>query len=107
MAKMFRVKWGIPHPIEVEAEIPEWPNKDADGNTIYENTHFLKAEDAWPVLLREHEAGVSLHCSQVNQLRHQLRKAESDLVEATLHNEAAIKKQRDWARIKELEGGNG
>lgn len=80
MSIMYRVDYGKPVPTAVECEMPEYPNPDADGNTIYENTHFGWEEDAWERLEAEQTAGVSLETQSVIRLREQLAQAEKKLV---------------------------
>lgn len=82
--KMFKVVYGKSSPVEVEAEIPEWPNLDADGEEIFENTHFLNVDEAWEKLLIETAAGVSLNAMSVIRIRKDLAEMEKKLVDATL-----------------------
>jgi hypothetical protein len=34
MTKIFRAQYGTPHPVEVEAEFPAYPNHDSDGECL-------------------------------------------------------------------------
>lgn len=84
MSIMYRVDYGKPVPTAVECEMPEYPNKDADGNTIYENTHFGWEEDAREKLEAEQGAGVSLTTRRVTRIRVELDAAEKELVDAII-----------------------
>src|ERR1700677_2767321 len=70
MVKLYKVKYGQPAPVEVEAdEGSSWPHSDADGETIFRNTHFRKIEDAWTQHLAEHRAGLNLASAKLVQLK--------------------------------------
>jgi hypothetical protein len=85
----------LTEPIEVEAADPHWPARDAEGQMIFENTHFLDKERAWSYLIANREAHVSLSCMDVETRRHGLKKAEAELVEATLLLERAKKARKN------------
>lgn len=91
MTKMWKVVYGSPAPVEVEAKLPSWPNHDESGEKIYVNTHFLTLEAAWPKHLDEHRAGFSLTASRVKEMRQQLAEYEAKLVDASLAYAAALK----------------
>jgi hypothetical protein len=76
---MFRVQYGTPRPVEVEAETPAYPNRDSDGQTIFENTRFLERANAWDYWVREHLAGLKLDSAKVEILRQQPAAAEKRL----------------------------
>lgn len=92
---MYRVDPNRPSPIPVECPDPKWPNADADGQTIYENTHFVSIEKAWETLQAEVDAGVSLGCTRVNELRRRLAEAEKRLVDDTLMAQAVREARKD------------
>lgn len=99
MAKMFKVVYGSASPVEVEAEIPSYPHCDSNGDSIYKNTHFLNAEEAWEKHLAEHRAGLSISASRVKQSRDELSRRERELCDAALFYDAALRAH------KEFEGG--
>jgi hypothetical protein len=96
MAKMFKVVYGSPSPVEVEAEIPSYPHRDSNGDSIYENTHFLRIEDAWERHLAEHRAGLSLGASRVKYARQELSRHERELCDAALFYDAALKAHKEF-----------
>ena len=91
MATMFKVKYGTPRPIAVDCETPSYPERerDADGDQILNNTHFLSEDDAWETLLREHDAGQYLAVRNVQRLREELAAAEKELCDAAILATAA------------------
>jgi hypothetical protein len=91
MTKMYKVAYGSPYPVEVEAEIPSYPNRDSAGDTIYINTHFLDLGEAWKKHLAEHRAGLSLDSDRVVQLRSELLQQEHRLVETAIVYNAALR----------------
>lgn len=80
--KLHRVDYGTPHPVEVEAENPTYPNEDNDGLTIYENTHFADREKAWAYLLREVQAGAALRLRCLKQAERDMEKARTEFIDA-------------------------
>lgn len=95
---MYRVDPSQSSPVPVECPIPTWPNTDADGDTIYINTHFASIDEAWEKLQAEVDAGVSLGCCRVNELRRQLADAEKSLVDDTLQAQAVREAKKDAER---------
>lgn len=91
MTKMWKYKHGVPAPIAVMAEIPEWPNYDADGDQIFINTHFLEEEKAWDVLEKNDRAGLSLAVGRLEDARTQLSTSEKKVVEAAEQLNAMLK----------------
>lgn len=89
MPTMFKVKYGTPRPIAVDCETPSYPERDADGDQILDNTHFLSEDDAWETLLREHDAGQYLAVRNVQRLREELAAAEKELCDAAILATAA------------------
>jgi hypothetical protein len=85
---MYRVDPSKPAPVPVECPDPQWPNYDADGERIHSNTHFASIGDAWDKLQAECDAGVKLGCARVTELRRQLARLETALVEDTLQAQA-------------------
>lgn len=96
MAKTFKVVYGSPSPVEVDAEVPSHPHRDSNGDAIYANTHFLKAEDAWKQHLAEHRAGLSLAADRVKWAREELSKLEGALCDAALFYDTALKAHEEF-----------
>lgn len=92
---MYRVDPNRPSPVPVECPDPKWPNADADGQTIYENTHFAVIADAWEKLQAEVDARVCLRCTRVNDLRLRLAEAEKRLIDDTLMANAVREARKD------------
>jgi hypothetical protein len=99
MTTMWKVVYGSPAPVEVEADIPSFPHKDSAGDRIYENTHFLTLDKAWSHHIREHRAGLSLGASDVTEKRRRLLEAEHSLANVAIVYNAALR-----AYEKYLEG---
>lgn len=89
--KLWRVEYGIPHPVETMADNPSYPNTDASGNTIFENTHFTDKDEAWDKCIREHRAGVHLAALRVMEARRRLNDAEKSAADATIFYSDAVK----------------
>ncbi|WP_376956440.1 hypothetical protein ABNQ39_00305 (plasmid) [Azospirillum sp. A26] len=98
MATMFKAVYGSPRPVTVECEVPAYPNADADGCTIYENTHFLSEAEAWERVLAEHDAGLSLEARRVKNLRAELEAAEKSTATAAILATEAREAFRQWER---------
>jgi hypothetical protein len=84
MAILF--KWDLANAIvrAVECPKPSYPNKDADGDKIFENTHFKREEDAWKHLEDEASAWVRSTARELADLRNRETKATRELADRTL-----------------------
>lgn len=100
MAKMFKSIYGKPGPVEVEAEVPSYPHDDADGDTIYENTHFLGIKSAWKRHLAEHRAGIGIAVVRVKEVRTELARREKELCEASIFYEEALRAHDEFKGSK-------
>jgi len=68
----------------VQVQCPQglYPHQDADGQKIYENTHFTTPEKAWERLERESMAWLSLRTDDVARLEQKLAALKNEVVEA-------------------------
>ncbi len=81
---MWRGSDGMIEPVKVECPNGLYPNLDAEGIEIYENTHFHTEEAAWQNIEDCVLAGVSLSGSAVENAQSQLRQAEKQAAESAL-----------------------
>jgi len=91
----------------LRVECPEgtaYPAQDADKKTIFENTHFADAADAWSRLMGEVEAGVSLAGSSVQQIRKRLQDANQRAADAVVEYATVRDRYRKWQRAREQAG---
>ena len=61
---------------EVEGE--PWPCKDSEGDTCYDNSHFVSEQAAWEKLKAEVQAGVCLAGRRVTQAKEELADAQRE-----------------------------
>jgi len=61
-----------------------YPGRDSEGDTCYENTHFLNEDSAWASLRAEAEAVVSLSASNVENAKQSLLRANAEAGEAVI-----------------------
>ena len=61
---------------EIDGE--PWPGKDSEGDTCYDNTHFVSEGAAWDKLKAEVTAGVRYWGRTVEQAKRELAKAEQE-----------------------------
>jgi hypothetical protein len=80
--KAYKRKGDTPHPIEVDVEHLRYPEKDSEGDTIYENTHFATKVECWESIRQNTVAWVSLAGSRVAQAKAGLRAAEVEAANA-------------------------
>lgn len=73
--KMWRVGTKNVLPVLVECPDGLWPNKDAGGVQIYENTHFERREDALEKWNRELLAGIEICGRDVRYYQGKLNEA--------------------------------
>lgn len=92
----------------VECETVGYPNKDADMDTMYDNTHFLDEITAWVKLQQEVDASVHLDASAVRKLRVQVAEVEKSLIESTLKAETVRRnRERRLGQLKDLDRPSG
>jgi hypothetical protein len=75
--------------------------QDADGCTIYVNTHFKTEAEAWRRLMDEVEAGVSLAGSRVLEVRSRLLDANQYAANQAAEYATVRDRYRDWRRAQE------
>ena len=71
-------------PVEVECPDGLWPNDDADGERIFENSHFETRSECVDRMKAEAEAGVRLAGSRVELARQSLQNEERDAAQAAV-----------------------
>lgn len=89
--KLWRADLDQLKPVLVDCPRGGWPNDDADGHKIFDNTHFATEVAAWDKLIAESSAGVSLAGSRVEECRQKLDHAN------VLAAQAAV----EFARVRE------
>lgn len=102
MTIMHKAVYGTPRPIAVECEVPSYPHCDADGKTIFVNTHFLSEAEAWDRVVSEHDAGLSMEARRVKNLRAELAEAEKQLADAAILATDAREAFRQWEYAAEI-----
>lgn len=75
---LYRVDESGVRPVAVECDKPMFPFSDADGKTIYDNTHFASEDDAWEAQRRDVLAEVELAGRAVQHARAALSAAEAE-----------------------------
>ena len=61
-----------------EVEGTPWPGADTDGDSCYDNTHFVSERAAWDKLKAEVQAGVCLAGRRVTEAKLELASAEKE-----------------------------
>jgi len=84
-------------PEPVKCKRPGHPNLDANGYTMYVNTHFLTEAEAWRHLQNEREAHLRNAAASVEYAEEELKKAQARLLEA---GKLLAKFQEEKARVK-------
>ena len=95
MVTVWKLKNGVARPIAVRCKKPGYPNRDEDGETMYENSHYADEATAWAYLLECRASWVRSAASRVREARESLAKAEADLVEAAMLKDAAERAHED------------
>jgi len=84
--------------IQVECPNGLHPANDADGKTIYENTHFKTSKEAWKRLQREAQAWLSLALGNQRRIKGDLEEANDNIIKASTALDNVLKR-----KPKELE----
>jgi hypothetical protein len=82
--KMYRVEAREGRIVEVECQSNLYRTQDADGRTVYENTHFLEEAAAVRRLMADCEAGVHLAADAMEQAREEVRRCEKHCADASI-----------------------
>ncbi len=96
MTTMWKVVYGQAAPVEVLAEKPEWPNKDADGDQIFENTHFTDEAEAWKKHELEHLSWVQLTARDFRETQQTLQQRQAKCAEAALLYADVLDAKKEW-----------
>lgn len=104
---MIVYKWDFetPRPIPVECETPGFPNRDADGDTMYVNTHYATEEEAWGSLVEDRKAGLSLSTRSMRELQRRLKAETEAVAEAAAQFVEVEANYQNW--LAEREEGSG
>lgn len=97
---MIVYKWNTeaPHPIAVECDKPGFPHFDADGEMMFDNTHFATEEEAWEALVQDREAGLSLSARELRRLQAKVREITDETAEAGAQLVEVRKNYERWKR---------
>ena len=79
---MWRADNTLWRPVHVVCPHGLYPSRDAEGHSIYENTHFFEKSEAWNKLLSESEAWVKLTGKDVLNAEKTLRKTKDIAAQA-------------------------
>ena len=95
---VWRVSHDLPWPEAVECDVPGWPNKDATGATMYDNTHFLEEKDCWEKMLVNAEAGQALGVVDLQQARAGVERATKRLADDAVRFTNTRRAHEEWKR---------
>jgi hypothetical protein len=94
--RVFRVGCGDTKPVPVECDGLDYLMPDADGRTMYENTHFATEAEAWECLLDEVKAGESLAERDYRQAKDVLERCTRALADAAQERVATERNFERW-----------
>jgi len=83
-------------PEPVECDVPGYPNRDANGEQMFENTHFATEGEAWEKLVEGHRLHQEAMAHYVREARERLAKTEQQLVQAALDREECDRNFFEW-----------
>ena len=89
--QLWRADYEQARPAFVDCPNGGYPATDAEGNKIWENSHFATKEDAWNHLETSAAAGVENTGSTIESARHNMRKLELRAADRAVH----------YARVRE------
>lgn len=99
--KVFKVDTRNTTVREVECETPGYPNKDVEGDVMYENTHFATAGEAWDRLESCCKAAVNLAGVHLAEIRAEEVTLTRDLANKTLSLLKAVEGRVEFERNRE------
>ena len=88
--------------IEVECPNGRWPAVDADGETVFDNSHFNTREEAFAHRLRDAECMILFNARNVADLRQRMRDAEKYAADAVTYR-AAVEalREREFPEVRD------
>ena len=95
---VWRVNHDLPWPEPVECGEYGWPNKDATGAPMFDNTHFREEEACWASLLSNAEAGQALGVGTLQNARAAVARAMRALADDAVRYTAARLAHEQWKR---------
>ena len=87
--------------VVVEVECPEgmkYPLHDADGDTIYINSHYATKQEAYVKAIEDCDAGISLAASSIESHRNSIRKLQEAMSDYAIAKNRLAGEQRRYAR---------
>ena len=75
-----------------------YPNDDADGCPIFDNTHYTTAKEAWDSLEAEASAHVTMAARSVEYKRDELARANEEAADASIRWKTFRDNQEKWQR---------
>ena len=93
-----------PAPRELDCDEGGYPNKDAEGDTQYVNSHYDDEAAAWVATFADVDAGISLAARAVESARYALMRAEKEAADAVVF--AAGVREAHRNRIKPAENSD-
>lgn len=82
--KLWRADTSLWKPVEVECPKGGYPESDADGIKIYNNTHFENQKEAWENLEAEVFAGLRLAANHLDECEGALLAAKQEVVASAI-----------------------
>lgn len=98
MHRVWYVGGDMTEPEETTCEALGWPNLDAQGRTMYDNSHYSDLAAAWDSLLRERKAHVSLQTMSLRDLQAKVRRVTEATAQAACLWSEAQEKFEAWKR---------
>lgn len=71
-------------PERTTCDEPGWPRCDAQGRTMFENTHYPTEREAWSRVRADAKAGFQLDAREVLRLRAELARIEKRALDSAL-----------------------
>lgn len=88
-------------PVQVTCKIFGYPNKDADGRMMYDNTHYKDEKDAWRNLRLNANARMELLIREISSMKHKLMDIEKRYVDAAIHKVDIKAEYKKWIEARE------
>lgn len=100
----YRVDGGMTAPKAVECGDRDYPDRDDDGLTIYDNTHYTTESEAWAWLDRDCDAAISITARLIIEARATLRRFEGDAADAVVRRATINRRRKEWEEREEPRG---
>ena len=78
---VWKADYSKSEPTPVECEVFGYPNKDANGDTMFANSHYATKEEAWEHIINNLQAGMKMRARDRRDSQERLQRITTELAD--------------------------